>query len=70
MNKDLGSLYVAIVENRVIEFDTNLKKFHEKVSKAEPLCRNYDYLYREMKKSDTVKFIGAGDKVYILQKVM
>ena len=70
MLRDLTSLYVAIKNNKVIVFDTNLKAFWLKFKKIEPDCRNYDYFYREFKKSKTLQYLDKKEEIYFIQKVL
>ena len=70
MLRDLRSLYVAIADGKVVVFDTNLKDFIVKFQGIEPDARNYDYHYREFKKSDLVKWVNGKGLEYTLQKVL
>ena len=70
MIRDLKSLFVAIKDNEAILFETNLKYFIEAFKKIEPDCRNYDYYYREFKKSKMLQYINKNDEIYFLQKLL
>ncbi len=70
MIRDLKSLYVAIKNNRVILFETNLKKFWSAFNEIEPDCRNYDYYYREFKKSNMLQYMNEKEEIYFLQKLL
>lgn len=70
MIRDLKSLYVAIVDNEVVVFETNLKLFVEELTKIESETRNYDYYYREFKKSNKVLLLNNDNKEYHLQKLL
>lgn len=70
MNKDVGSMYVAIVENRVVFWETNLTKFWELIKREEPKFKGYNAFYKDYQKTDVVKFVSASDKIYIFQKVL
>ena len=70
MIRDLKSLYVAIKDNRVILFETNLKKFWIAFNKVEPNCRNYDYFYREFKKSNMLQYLNKKEEIYFIQKLL
>lgn len=69
MIRDLKAFYVAIVKNKVICYDTNLRLFQEKFSAIEKDSRNYDWFYREFKKSEQFS-ITITDKEYFFQKVV
>lgn len=68
MNKDVKYLYIAIKDNKVVCFDTNLKKFVEKFGQVEEV-RNYDYFYRKFKKENHFEYNARSGKVYSLQKL-
>ncbi len=68
--RDLKSLYTVIVNNKVVAFDTNLKSFIEKLNDLESESRNYDYYYREFKKSHDYKFQNKDGVKYHLQKLL
>lgn len=70
MIRDLKSLYVAIVDNEVVVFETNLKLFVEKLAEIEKEARNYDYYYRQFKRSDKLLLLNSDNKTYYLQKVL
>lgn len=70
MIRDLKSLYVAIVDNKVVVFETNLKLFIEELGKIESETRNYDYYYRKFKRSNMVLLLNSDYKTYYLQKLL
>lgn len=70
MNPNVKVLYAAVSENRVVAIESNLTQFCMLLKKIEPEANNYEYYYREFKKSDIVKIVTKSDKVYILQKVL
>lgn len=70
MIRDLKSLYVAILDNEVVFFDTNLKLFVEKLNNLESDSRNYDHYYREFKKSHNVVYKNSKGVGYHLQKLL
>jgi hypothetical protein len=70
MIRDLKSLYTAVVDNKVVLFDTNLKLFVESLNKLEPESRNYDFYYREFKKSQHLVFQNNKGLEYHLQKLL
>lgn len=70
MIRDLKSLYTAVVDNKVVLFDTNLRLFVEGLNKLEPNTRNYDYYYREFKKSQHLVFQNDKGLTFHLQKLL
>tara|TARA_R110000868_G_scaffold225161_2_gene477430 strand:- start:1416 stop:1628 length:213 start_codon:yes stop_codon:yes gene_type:complete len=70
MIRDLKSLYTAVVDNKVVLFDTNLKLFVKGLNKLELETRNYDYYYREFKKSQQLVFQNNKGLTYHLQKLL
>lgn len=70
MIRDLKSLYVAIKDNEVVLFETNLKKFLIEFNKIEPDCRNYDYYYREFKKMKMLHYLNKKEENYFIQKLL
>jgi hypothetical protein len=68
--RDLKSLYTLITDNRVVIFDTNLKSFVEKLNDFESDTRNYDYYYRELKKTQLIEFQNNSGRKYYLQKLL
>lgn len=69
MNNNLRDLYVAIVNNEIVCFETNLKEFQIAFEKMEPSTRNYQWFYREFKKTTYFKLELSG-KDYYFQKVV
>lgn len=68
MNKRIGSIYVAVKDNEVIAYETNLKLFVELVSQISPKARNYDWFYRSFEKS--IRFSTLiGEDEYHFQKL-
>ena len=51
MNERITSLYIVIQKNKTVSFDTNLKYFVSNFLLIEPTARNYDWFYRQFKKS-------------------
>lgn len=69
MNERVSKLYVAIVNNEVVCFETNLKRFAMLMVKIEPSSRNYDWFFRSFKKD--AKFqLTVNDKVYYFQQLV
>lgn len=69
MNKDVKYLYIAIKDNKVVCFDTNLKNFVEKFLLVEKEARNYDYFYRKFKREDSFEVDIIDGKKYFIQKL-
>lgn len=70
MNKELKKAFVAIKNNRVVIFDTNLKDFINKLNELEPNSRNYMYYYREFGKKKVLEYVNSKGEVYVLQQVV
>lgn len=70
MIRDLKTFYVAINENKVISFDTNLSKFVAGLKKIEPDVKGYQFYNKEFKKNNIIVFVNKNNKVYFLQKVL
>ncbi len=69
MIRDLKSFYVAIKDNEVVAFETNLQKFVPLIEAKEKEARNYQWFYREFKKSTYFK-LTLGGKDYFFQRVI
>lgn len=69
MMRDLTKLYVAILDNKVICFETNLKDFQKELDKIIPKCRNYDFFYREFKKNKSFLYADNGKDIHMQQLV-
>jgi hypothetical protein len=69
MNPNLKALYVAIHENKVEIFDTNLKLFVEQINIAHKDSRNYDWFYRAFSKGNDFQATING-KEYFFQKLL
>jgi hypothetical protein len=70
MKKDLKMFYVGNLNNRTVIFDSNLRKFIEKLNNIEPASRNYQYYCRQFGKSSEVVYLSPEDKVYVLQRIV
>lgn len=69
MNQFLKSLYVAINDNEVVCFETNLKQFSEQFLKVEPMSRNYYWFFRKFEKN--VRFCYTfNNREYWFQKLI
>lgn len=66
--KALKKLYVAIKDNEVVAFGTNLQDFVKVLNDMNISNRNYQFFYREFNKS---RFTMTDDdgSIYYLQKV-
>jgi hypothetical protein len=69
MNKDVKYLYIAIKDNKVVCFDTNLKNFVEKFLLIEKDARNYDYFYRKFRTGDYFEYKTETNNIYFIQKL-
>jgi len=69
MNINLKAFYVAIINNEVFCYETNLTKFVSVFIKKNPTARNYDWFYRQFKKSSYFHHNVDG-KCYYFQKVV
>lgn len=68
MRNNISSFYVANLDNRTVALDTSLMPFCLSLENLDPRFRNYDFFYREFKKTDLIQF-KIEDKVYWLQKL-
>lgn len=69
MIRDLKAFYVAIIDNEVVCFETNLSLFVERFNKMQPTSRNYDWFYRQFK-TKTRFNTELSCKSYFFQKVV
>lgn len=70
MNKELKKAFVAVKDNKVVVFDTNLKDFIKKLNEIESSSRNYMYYYREFEKKKILEYINPEGEVYNLQQIV
>jgi len=70
MIRDLKSLYAAVLDNKVVIFDTNLKSFVQKLNDFDSNSRNYDYYYRQFKNTKFIEYQNNSDKKVYLQKLL
>lgn len=70
MIRDLKTLYIAIYDNKVVFFETNLLKFINGLKLIEPNLKGYQYYNREFKKSKRLIFLTKTEKIYFLQKLL
>jgi hypothetical protein len=69
MIRDLKTFYVAIYNNEVVCFETNLSKFIESFKKMENGVKSYQYYNKEFKNNSFVTYANKERKVYFLQKL-
>lgn len=69
MIRDLTAFYVAIKDNEVVKFGTNLTAFHNGFKELEPGVKNYEWFYRQFKKEKYFKIV-IGSSEYFIQKVI
>ncbi len=65
MNKNITSFYVAVKDNHVIAFESNLSDFIANFLKIEPSARNYQFYYRKFQKEPYFEWHG-----YYFQKLI
>lgn len=70
MLRDLNKLYVAIIENKVVCYETNLKDFHVKLATIAEGCRNYDFFYRKFRNNKNFEYVDESGKMFYLQQVI
>jgi hypothetical protein len=70
MQERITSLYVAVLKNEVVCFDTNLKHFHNKLQKIAKGCRNYDYFYRQFRNSRYFEYTDAEGTIFYMQSLL
>lgn len=70
MLRDLKNLFVAISDNKVVVFETNLKSFIELLNSKGICQRNYQFYYREFKKLNVITTVSKDGCQYTLQKVL
>lgn len=70
MQERIKSLYVAIVDNEVVCFDTNLKDFHIQLQELAKGCRNYDYFYRAFRKFSKIEYTDNDGNSFYIQKIL
>lgn len=69
MNKHLGAVFLAIIDNRVSIIETNLLAFYKKLALQKVDISNYQALSRRFKKEDYFS-LTSGEKTFFLQKVV
>lgn len=69
MNQNISALYVAIKDNEVVVFESNLKEFVTLVNNQIEGSRNYQWFYREFGKRAHFPSVIGGDQYYF-QKVI
>ncbi len=70
MIRDLKAFYVAINENKVVCYETNLFKFLECFKKVENDIKSYQYYRGRFKDDSIIVYVNKERKVYFLQKVI
>ena len=69
MIRDLKGFYVAILDNEVVCYGTNLLRFHSGFKELEPNIKSYSYFYREFKKRKVIDFTNKKKQTYFLQEL-
>jgi len=67
--KALRKLFVAVRENEVIAYGTNVKEFVGQLNDIGVSDRNYAYFNRKFNKADSMTVIDAKNRECRLQKV-
>lgn len=70
MIRDLKCFYVAIKNNEIVCYDTNLKLFLEKFGKMVPDLYSYSYYSKNFKKTKIIPVNTKQKETYYLQKVI
>ena len=70
MIRDLRNLYIAIMDNKVVLFETNLVKFVCKMKKIESRTKSYSYYNKKFKAEKIILLTSEFGKVYFLQKLV
>lgn len=70
MVRDLKCLYVAIKNNEVVFFETNLYMFVHNFKKLELEIRSYSYYNAKFKKENIIPFVNNNRETYFFQKVL
>lgn len=68
MRSTLRYFYIANLDNKTVVLDTSLMPFWTSFQQLEPAIRNYDFFYREFKKTDVI-IQQIDGKEYLLQKI-
>ena len=69
MIRDLRAFYVAIVNNEVVCYSTNLSDFVSKLRVIEPKAKSYGY-YNKAFKEERIITMAENKRMTILQKVI
>lgn len=69
MLQGLKALYIVIFNGRVILFETNLRSFVREFEKIEKESRNFDFFYRQFKKT-TYFQMNFSNKEYHFQRLL
>ena len=70
MIRDLKCFYVAIKNNKVECYETNVKLFVERFRKIEPKIRSYSYYSRAFNNVELIYFVNDKRETYFLQKLI
>jgi hypothetical protein len=70
MIRDLKCFYVAIKNNEVICFETNLKLFIEKFKNIEPKIKSYSHYLRAFNSGENISFVNDKKETYFFQKLI
>jgi len=70
MIRDLKCLYVAINNNKVIHFETNLLQFVESLKVQYSETKSYSYYVKKFKCDNTITLLNDNKEVIFLQKLV
>lgn len=70
MIRDLKAFYVAINNNKVVCYETNLSKFLERFRTMENDIKSYQYYRSKFKENSIVVFVNKEMEIFFLQKIV
>ncbi len=70
MNIRLSRFYVAVLDNRVVLFNTNLSAFILELKAIEPGINSLSYYDKQFRKEELIYFTSRIGKTYTLQKLI
>tara|TARA_B100001059_G_C17790381_1_gene559767 strand:- start:910 stop:1140 length:231 start_codon:yes stop_codon:yes gene_type:complete len=70
MNKRFSKFYVAILDNRVVVFNTNLANFIVELRGIEPGINSLSYYDKRFRKEEIMYYTSRLGKTYTIQKLI
>lgn len=70
MNKNLRKIYVAILYDDVIAFDTNFTKLYRKLKEMYPEMKSYSHYIEEIRGKDKIIFKNDDGFEITIQKLV